>query len=52
MNSCKNCANAIFDDVWGEYKCRVYEHRIRDVDRYLDCESHDRKKGKEENKNA
>ena len=51
MNSCKNCTNAIFDEVWGEYKCKVHEHRIRDVDKYLDCPKHESNK-KEENKNA
>ena len=44
MDSCKNCTHAIFDEIWGEYKCKVYKHRIRDVDRYLGCESHEKKK--------
>ena len=44
MNSCKNCTNAIFDELWGEYKCKVYNHRIRDVYKYLDCNAHQKKK--------
>lgn len=47
MNSCKNCANGIFDEQWGEYKCKVYKHRIYDVDKYLDCPSHKAKNEKE-----
>lgn len=50
MNSCKNCANAIFDEMWGERKCKVYEHRIYDVDKYIDCQSHKPKNNKEEKK--
>lgn len=47
MDSCKNCANAIFDEVWGEYKCKVHKHRIHDVDKYLDCPHHEKSKSTE-----
>ena len=40
IKNCKNCANAIFDERWGEYKCKVHKHRIRDVDKYVDCAKH------------
>ena len=40
MNDCKNCANAVFDEVFGEYKCKIYQRRIRNVDKYIDCKSH------------
>lgn len=23
MSNCKNCENAVFDPLWGEYKCKV-----------------------------
>lgn len=49
MNDCTNCANAIFDETWGEHKCKVYEHRIYDVDKYVDCPGHKAKNNKEEN---
>lgn len=51
MSTCKNCANRVFDEQWGEYKCTVYEHRIYDVDKYLDCKNHKPDK-KEEKTNA
>lgn len=41
MNTCKNCANAVYDDRWGQYRCKVYQHRIRNVDKYLECENHE-----------
>jgi hypothetical protein len=52
MNSCKNCAGAVYDPDWGEVICGVYNHRIRNVDKYLDCQSHKPKddNSKEENK--
>ena len=43
MDTCKNCANHIFDEQWGEYKCAVYAHRIYDIDKYIGCESHKKK---------
>ena len=23
MDDCRNCSNALFDDIWGEYKCKI-----------------------------
>lgn len=40
MNSCKNCANRVYDERRRIYVCKVYKHRIKDVDKYLDCEMH------------
>lgn len=28
MKNCTNCKHAIFDEIWGEYKCTVYERTI------------------------
>ena len=47
--NCTNCANAIFDEVWGEYKCTVLKHRIYDLNMYTSCTAH--KPVKEEKKN-
>ena len=47
MNSCKNCASRVFDPDLGEVICSVYNHRIRDVDKYLDCQSHKPKDNEE-----
>ena len=48
MDSCKNCANAIFDEVWGEYKCKVRNIRIYDVDEQITCPDHKKSKSTEE----
>lgn len=48
MNTCKNCEHAKYDDRFGGYKCTVYQHKIRDAYKYIDCESH-KQKGKREN---
>ena len=42
----ETCTNAIFDPIWGEYKCRVLERRIRS--RYDCMECKDYKEGKPE----
>lgn len=28
MDNCTNCENSIFDELWGEYKCKVLQHRM------------------------
>ena len=35
---CKTCANSVFDDIWGEYKCKITQHTIYDPDKVVDCE--------------
>lgn len=42
VKSCSNCAHAIFDAVWGEYKCGVYKHTILHGKIYTetDCKHH------------
>jgi hypothetical protein len=37
MKDCTNCANALFDEVWGEYKCKEVCHVIYDTDGQVDC---------------
>lgn len=27
MGNCKTCKNAIFDEIWADYKCKV-KHRV------------------------
>ena len=41
--NCKTCEHAIFDEIWGDYKCKKYEIIVHPDER-LDCESY--KKGK------
>lgn len=31
MDKHKVCKNAIFDETWGEYKCKATQKRISDV---------------------
>ena len=28
MSNCTNCGNAIFDEIWGDYKCSVYKRAV------------------------
>ena len=30
MSNCINCGNAIFDELWGDYKCSVYKRAVHD----------------------
>lgn len=29
MCKCRDCEYAIFDETWGEYKCKFYGHVVR-----------------------
>lgn len=35
--SCKTCENAIFNERWGEYKCKISQHRIYEPDDQKNC---------------
>ena len=48
MNDCTNCTHRIFDSTFGERKCQVYNHIIRDVDKYIDCAQHSKKEKADE----
>jgi hypothetical protein len=37
MSNCKDCVHSVFDEVWGEYKCKVHEHRIYNLVKQADC---------------
>lgn len=28
MNNCKDCAHSVFDELWGEYKCKEHDHTV------------------------
>lgn len=47
MENCKNCEHAVFDDVWGEYKCKATNHRIYILLDSSECPSYKKKKEKE-----
>lgn len=46
MNTCQNCAYRVYDEQRGEYVCQIYGHRLKDIYKYIGCESHERKEGK------
>ena len=48
MNSCENCNHRTHDDRWGGPVCKVYNHSVRDVDKYLDCQEYEKKHSKED----
>ena len=43
MNDCTNCNHKCYDPTFGETRCRVYNHKIRDLDKYIDCVQHSKK---------
>lgn len=52
MSKCSTCENAIFDALWGAYKCSVRQHSILFPDLYEDCEHHKNGTPKESKANA
>lgn len=37
MENCTTCANAVFDEHWGEYKCLVDQHRCYKPEMMVGC---------------
>jgi len=37
---CSKCKNAVFDEVWGEYKCKAHGIRIYDISKILSCDEY------------
>lgn len=44
MKSCKNCDKSIFNERWGEYKCKKYHITVRELDIAEVCEFYDERK--------
>lgn len=38
MNSCKNCSYALFDKLWGDFKCKL--DGLYRYDRGVECPDH------------
>lgn len=47
MDKCQTCKNCVFDEIWGEYKCKIYHRRIYNPDEYADCNYYEEDKNKE-----
>ena len=48
MSNCKDCIHSVFDEVWGEYKCKFYTHRIYNPEQIQNCPEYK----KDQNKNT
>lgn len=46
MDNCKNCEHSVFDELWGEYKCKHFEHRIYILLDASECASYKKEKEK------
>lgn len=40
MRCCKDCAHSIFDEQWGEYKCKIAQHIVYGADRIVACKDY------------
>lgn len=47
MENCKDCAHAIFDETWGEYKCRERECKVPVLLNSYECKFFKKKEEKE-----
>lgn len=49
MNTCENCKtceHSVFDELWGEYKCKSFEHVIYILLDSSECPNYSKKKEK------
>lgn len=49
MANCANCKHSVFDETWGEYKCKVFERRIYILLDSSECKKYEAKKEKKNN---
>lgn len=42
MGNCTNCGHAIFDPIYGDYKCNIYEITIYKPDTKIGCERYEK----------
>ena len=48
MDNCENCTtceHSVFDEQWGEYKCKFFEHRMYILLDSSECPNYTKKKG-------
>jgi len=50
--SCKTCGNAIFDALWGDWKCSVHKRLCRKTELDEGCDKYKNGKPKESASNA
>ena len=48
MENCKTCEHAVFDELWGEYKCKKRETRIYILLDSKECKDYAKKKENKE----
>lgn len=47
MGNCETCGYAILDEQFGEFKCRIRQHRVYKPEEMINCEWYKKKeKGK------
>ena len=51
MENCKTCEHSVFDELWGEYKCKQREVRVHILLDSSECKDY-KKKPKEEKKDS
>ena len=40
---CRTCANCLFDEQWGEFKCKAHEIRLYNVTKIYQCDEYEKK---------
>lgn len=41
---CKTCENAVFDECWGEWKCKIWHIRCEKCEKTTNCDKYKEKK--------
>lgn len=48
MDKFKDCMFSIFDEQWGEYKCKHLKRRIYNLNECMNCEQYKKQKRKDD----
>jgi len=43
MTDCRKCKHRVFDEQFCSYICKRYNHKLRDIYKYVDCNGYEKK---------
>lgn len=46
-SNCLSCAHLVYDEQWGEYKCKARAQKLYDYNEFTDCKRYKPKNSKE-----
>lgn len=52
MKNCATCKNSVYNKELGERRCKIFNHKVRDPDRYTNCNAYKNKEEKSDERKS